>query len=79
MAANIRIVKLSLGRRPKQVAIDFRRHITIAIDGAVNELDFQGVESLAITDRCQRLGMDRLTRNSGSDLALFRRPCGLER
>ena len=79
MAANIRIVKLSLGRRAEQVAIDLRRHIAITIDGAVDELDFEGVESFAITDCRQRVGMDRLTRNSGSDLPLFCRPCEVER
>ena len=79
MAANIRIVKLSLGRRAEQVAIDLRRHIAITIDGTVDELDFEGVESFAITDCYQRVGMDRLTRNSGSDLPLFCRPCEVER
>jgi len=79
MAANILIVKLSLGRRVEQVAIDLRRHIAITINGAVDELDFEGMESLAITDCCQRVGMDRLTRNSGSDLELFFSPSGAER
>ena len=79
MAANIRIVKLSLGRRAEQVAIDLRRHIAITIDRAVDEFDFEGVELLAITDCRQRVGMDRLTRNSGSDLPLFCRPCEVER
>ena len=79
MAANIFIVKLSLRRRAEQVAIDLRRHIAITIDGTVDELDFEGMESLAVTDCCQRVGMDRLTRNSGSDLALLFRPRGVER
>ena len=79
MAANIRIVKLGLGRRDEQVVVDLRRHIAITIDGAIDKLDFEGAESLAITDGCQCLGMDRLTRNSGSDLALFCRRCGVER
>jgi len=74
MAANIFIVKLSLRRRAEQVAIDLRRHIAITIDGTVDELDFEGMESLAVTDCCQRVGMNRLPRNSGSDLALFFRP-----
>ena len=75
MTANVRIVKLSLGRCVEEVAIDLRRHIAITIDGAVDELDFEGMESLAVTDGCQRVGMNRLARNSGSDLALFFRPC----
>ena len=79
MAANIGIVKLSLGQCAEQVAIDLGRHIAITVDGAVDELDFEGMESLAVTDCCQRVGMDWLTRNSGSDLALLFRPCGIER
>ena len=64
MAANIGIVKLSLGRRAEQVAIDLGWHIAITVDGAVDELDFEGMEPLAVTDCCQGVGMDRLTRNS---------------
>ena len=83
MAANIRIVKLSLRRRAEQVAVDLRRHIAITINGAVDEFDFEGVELLAFTVQKEvaerRVGMDRLTRNSGGDLALFCRPCGAER
>ncbi len=79
MATNIRIIKLGLGRCAEQVAIDLRRHIAITIDGAVDEFDFEDVELLAITDCRQRVGMDRLTRNSGSDLPLFCRPCEVER
>ena len=74
MAANIGIVKLSLGRCAEQVAIDLGWHIAITVDGAVDELDFEGMESLAVTDCCQRVGMNRLPCNSGSDLALFFRP-----
>ena len=72
MAADIRIVKLRLGWRAEQVAIDLRRHIAITVDSPVDELDFESVESLAITHSRQRMGMDRLTRNSRRDLALFR-------
>ena len=79
MAANIRIIKLGLGRCPEQIAINPRRHIAVTIDGAVNELDFERVKSLTITDCDQGVGMDRLTRNSGSDLALFCRRCAVER
>ena len=79
MAANIGIVKLSLGRRAEQVAIDLGWHIAITVDGTVNELDFEGMESFAVTDCCQRVGMDRLTRNSGSDLALFFCPYRVKR
>ena len=79
MATNIRVVKLSLGWRAEQVAIYLRGHIAITINGAVDELDFEGMESLAITDCCQRVGMDRLTRNSGSDLELFFSRSGVER
>jgi hypothetical protein len=79
MAANIRVVKLSLGRRTEQVAIDLRGHIAITIHGAVDELDFEGAESSAIPDCCQGMRMDRLTRNSGSDLELFFRACVAER
>ena len=50
MAANIGIIKLGFGRRTEEVAINLRRHIAITIDGAVDELDFEGVESFAITD-----------------------------
>jgi len=78
MAANVRIVKLSLGRSVEQVAIDLRWHIAITIDGAVDELDFKGVETPTISDCCQGVRMDRLTRNVGSDLALFCRPGGDE-
>ena len=79
MAAHIRIVKLGLGGRNEQVAIDLGRHIAVAIDGAVNKLDLERVEPLAITDCCQRVGMDRLTCNSRGDLLLFCRSCGVER
>ena len=74
MATNIRIIKLGLGRCAQQVVIDLRRHIAITIDGTVDELDFEGMESLAVTDCCQRVGMNRLPRNSGRDLAWFFRP-----
>ena len=55
MAANIGIVKLSLGRRAEQIAIDLWWHIVITVDGAVDELDFEGMKSLAVTDCCQRM------------------------
>ena len=55
MAANIGIVKPSLGRRVEQVAIDLWWHIVITVDGAVYELDFEGMESFAVTDCCQRV------------------------
>ena len=77
-AADIRIVKLGLGWRTEQVAIDLGWHIAVTIDGAVDELDFECVEAFAITDCRQSVRMDRLTRNAGSDLALLSRPCGIE-
>ena len=79
MAANIRIIKLRLGRRTQQIAIDLRRHIAVTIDGTVDELDFEGAESLAVTDCRQRLRMDRLTRDSRSDLGMLCRPGGVKR
>jgi len=79
MAANIRIIKLRLGRRTQQIAIDLRRHIAVTIDGTVDELDFEGVESPAVTDCRQSVRMDRLTRNSRSDLGMFCRPGGVKR
>ena len=78
MSANISIIKLGLGRRAEQVAIDLRRHIAVTVDSAVNELDFEGAEPFAVTNCHQRVRMDRLTRNSGTDLTLFCRSCGVE-
>ena len=78
-APDVLIVKLRFRRRIEERVINRRRDLEITIDGAVDEFDFEGVELLAITDCRQRVGMDRLTRNSGSDLALFCRPCGAER
>jgi hypothetical protein len=72
MAADVRIVKLRLGGRAEELAIDLGRHIAVTIDGAVDELDFEGVESLTITDSRQCMRMDGLTCDSRSDLALFR-------
>jgi hypothetical protein len=79
MASHIRVVKLGLGRRTEQVAIDLRRHIAVTIDGAVDKLDFEGAEALTITDCRQPLRMNRLTRDVRSDLALFPGPCGANR
>jgi hypothetical protein len=79
MASHIRVVKLGLGRRIEEVAIDFRRHIPVTIDGAVDKLDFEGAEALTITDCRQRLRMNRLTRDVRTDLALSPGPCRAER
>jgi hypothetical protein len=64
VAADICVVKLGFGWRIQELAIDLRRHVAVPIDGTIDELDFEGVKSLAVTDCRQRMRMDRLTRNS---------------
>jgi hypothetical protein len=73
MAANICIIKLRLRRGVEQVLVNLWRHIAVTVNGTVDELDLESAEPLAITDRCQGVGMDRLTHDVGRDLPRLRR------
>ena len=54
MPAHIGIVELGLGCGADKVVINLWRYIAVTINGAADELHFEGVKSFTIADRCQR-------------------------
>ena len=78
MPAHIRIVELGLGCGAEKIAVNLWWHIAVTINGAANKFYFERVEAFAITDGCQRVGMNRLARNVRRNLPLFRGRCATQ-